>query len=180
MAVQKYNYEIPETLFQMIETEFDGETIANKYLESKNAAVFEDYGKKWMQRTYELGIKSENIDRAYEVLKAVAQDTATLLFPHEAQRFIEIAYLSVHLMSGVDIYTANAKELSFKVHDGTCKIYEALKTGLDADELQALPCKKACLTAVNTIFKLLKMTVHISMPNEMPRDGFCLFCAKKK
>jgi len=180
MAVQKYNYEIPETLFQTIETEFDAETIANKYLESKNEAIFEDYGKKWMQRTYELGTKPENIDRAYEVLKTVAQQTGTLLFPHEAQRFIEIAYLSVHLMSGIDIYTANAKELSFKVHDGTCKIYEALKAGLDPDELQALPCKKVCLTALNTIFKSLKMTVTVSMLNEMPKDGFCLFCAKKK
>ncbi len=180
MAVQKYNYEIPEALFQAIEAEFDAATIANKYLESKNAALFEDYGKKWMQRTYELGIKPENLDRSYEMLKKVAQKTGTLLFPHEAQRFIEIAYLSVHLMSGVDIYTANAKELSFKVHDGTCQIYEALKLSLKPDELQALPCKKACLSAVNTIFKLLKMNVDVSTLNEMPKDGFCLFSAKKK
>ena len=180
MTVQKYNYEIPETLFQAIETEFDGATITKKYLESKNAALFEDYGKKWMQRTYELGIKPENLDRSYEMLKKVAQKTGTLLFPHEAQRFIEIAYLSVHLMSGVDIFTANAKELSFKVHEGTCKIYEALKAGMNPEELQTLPCKKACLSAVDTIFKLLKMNVDVSMLSEMPKDKFCLFSAKKK
>jgi hypothetical protein len=180
MSVQKYNYEISEALFQAIESEFDGRAIATKYLASKNAAVFEEYGKKLMQRTYELGTKPENLDRSYEMLKKVAQKTGTLLFPHEAQRFIEIAYLSVHLMSGVDIYTVNAKELSFKVHEGTCKIYEALKASLSPDELQTLPCKKACLSAVDTIFKLLKMNVDVSMLSEMPNDKFCLFSAKKK
>ncbi|HUX98424.1 MAG TPA: hypothetical protein VMV49_02605 [Candidatus Deferrimicrobium sp.] len=178
--MQKYDYNIPEELFQTIEKEFDGDIIAKKYLESKDASLFETYGKKWMERTYELGTKPENMDRAYEVLKMAAQKTGELLFPHEAQRFIEIAYLSVHLMSGVNIYTANAKELSFQVNDGQCKIYEPLKINLSADELSALPCKHACLTAVNTIFRILKIPVDVSMLSEMSKDGFCSFCANKK
>ena len=180
MTVQKYNYHISEDLFQAIEKEFDGETIAKKYLETKDAAIFETYGKNWMTRTYELGSKPEHIDRAYEVLKMAAEKTGQLLFPHEAQRFIEIAYLSVHLMSGVNIYTANNNELSFKVLDKTCKIYETLKTGLSESELKELPCRGACLSAVKTIFELLKMNVDISMPNEIPKDGFCLFHANRK
>ncbi len=180
MSVQKYNYSISEDLFQAIEKEFDGEAIAKKFLETKDASVFEENGKNWMVRTHELGTKPENIDRTYEMMKLAAEKTGQLLFPHEAQRFIEIAYLSVHLMTGVNIYTANAKELSFKVLDGQCKIYESLKLGLSENELKSLPCKGACLTAVKTIFNILKMKVDASMPNQMPNDGFCLFRAEKK
>lgn len=180
MTVQKYNYKISEELFQAIEKEFDGEAIAKKYLETKDDSIFKPYGKDWMTRTYELGTKPENIDRTYEMMKIAAEKTGELLFPHEAQRFIEIAYLSIHLMSGVNIYTATATELSFKVLDGQCKIYETLKSGLSEDELKALPCKGACLAAVKTIFDLLKMGVDVSMDAEMPKDGFCLFCATKK
>ncbi len=180
MAVKKYNYKISEDLFQAIETEFDGDAIAKKFLEAKDASVFEAYGKNWMTRTYELGTKPENIDHTYEMIKQAAEKTGQLLFPHEAQRFIEIAYLSVHLMSGVNIYTANVKEFSFKVMDGQCKIYETLKTSMTEDELNTLPCKGACLTAVKTIFDILKMDVAVSNPNEMPKDGFCLFHAEKK
>ncbi|NVM30258.1 MAG: hypothetical protein HWN65_15545 [Candidatus Helarchaeota archaeon] len=180
MTVEKYNYKISDELFQTIEKEFDGAAIAKKFLESKDASIFEDYGKNWMQRTYELGTKPENMDRTYKMIKMAAEKTGQLLFPHEAQRFIEIAYLSVHLMSGVNIYTANVNEFSFKVLDGQCKIYESLKTGLSEEELKSLPCKGACLTAVKTIFDILKMNIDVSMPNEMPKDGFCLFLATKK
>ena len=180
MTVQKYNYHISEELFQTIEKEFDGEAIAQKYLNSKDTALFESYGKAWMQRTYELGTKPENIDRTYEMLKIAAEKTGELLFPHEAQRFIEIAYLSVHLMSGVNIHTATANEFSFKVMDTQCKIYETLKTGLSEAELKTLPCKAACLSAVKAIFEILKMDVDVSINAEMPQDGFCLFCATKK
>lgn len=180
MTVEKYEYNISEALFQTIEKEFDGEAIAKNYIDTKDASLFEEYGKKWMTRTFELGSKPENLDRAYEVLKTVAKKTGRLLFPHEAQRFIEIAYLSVHLMTGLNIYTATLNDFSFKVTDGECKIYETLKTGLSADELGALPCKGACLSGLNTIFKLLKMNTAVTMSQEMPKDGFCLFCAKKK
>ncbi len=180
MSVPKYNYHIPDELFQAIEQEFDGDTIGKKYMASEDASIFEEYGRNWMKRTYELGIKPENIDRAYEVLKIAAEKTGELLFPHEAQRFIEIAYLSVHLMSGLNIHTANIHELSFKVKQGQCKIYETLKTGLAQEKLNDLPCKGSCLSAIKTIFEILKMPVTVSMTAEMPSDGFCLFLAEKK
>ena len=180
MTVQKYNYRISEDLFQAIEKEFDGETIAKKFLEAKDASLFETYGKDWMTRTYELGTKPENIDHTYEMIKRASEKTGQLLFPHEAQRFIEIAYLSVHLMSGLSIYTANAAEFSYKVIDGQCKIYKTLKSSLAEEELNKMTCKRACLTAVKTIFDILKMDVAVSMPNEMPKDGYCLFHAEKK
>lgn len=180
MTVQKYNYKISEDLFQAIEKEFDGEAIAKKFLETKDASIFEEWGKNWMTRTHELASKPENIDHTYEMIKMMAEKTGQLLFPHEAQRFIEIAYLSVHLMSGVNIHTANANEFSFKVMDGQCKIFETLKTGMSEEELAALPCKKTCLTAVKTIFNILKMNVAVSVLNEMPKDGFCLFRAEQK
>ena len=77
-----FQFHISEELFQTIETEFDVEAIAKKYLESKDISIFEKYGKNWMQRTYELGTKPENIDRTYEMIKLAAEKTGELLFPH--------------------------------------------------------------------------------------------------
>ncbi|MHA1268873.1 MAG: hypothetical protein ACTSPY_03725 [Candidatus Helarchaeota archaeon] len=176
----KYNYKISEEFFTTIENEFNGETIAKEYLKTKDPSVFEIWGKKWMERTYELGLKPENIDRTYEIIKIAAEKTGQLLFPHEAQRFIELAYLSVHLMSGVNIYTATVDELSFKVMEGECTIYETLKNEIDLNNEVELPCKNACITAIKTLFDLLKMDVEVSILNEMQKDGFCLFCSKKK
>ncbi|MHA1651419.1 MAG: hypothetical protein ACTSYB_14600 [Candidatus Helarchaeota archaeon] len=51
---------------------------------------------------------------------------------------------------------------------------------LPEDELATFPCKSAYLSAVKTIFEILKMPVDVSMPNIMPKDGFCLFKSIKK
>lgn len=177
----KYDYNIPEELFKSIEDEFAGAKIAEKYLESKDASVFEEWGKNLMEKTYELGIKPEFSDHMYEMVKLVAEKTGEVKFPHEAQRFIEIVCLSIHLMSIVLIQTAYNKELSFSIVEGTCTVHNKLKEELSEEELKSLPCKGGCLTTWKTIFNLLKMDdVGVSQTQEMPNDGMCTFLAQRK
>ena len=181
MMQPRYDYNIKEELFKTIEDEFGGAKIAEKYLGSKDVSVFEEWGKNLMEKTYELGIKPEYIDHMYDVVKLSAEKTGEIRFPHEAQRFIEIACLSIHLMSVVLIQTAYPKELSFSIVEGTCTVHNKLKEGLSEDELKTLPCKGGCLTTWKTIFNILKMDdVEVSRTQEIPNDGMCTFLAQRK
>ncbi|MHA2051051.1 MAG: hypothetical protein ACW986_15670 [Promethearchaeota archaeon] len=180
MMTPKYDYNVPEELFKLIEDEFGGAKIAEKYLESKNASVFEDWGKNLMEKTYELGTKPEYNDHMYDMVKLSAKETGEIRFPHEAQRFIEIVCLSIHLMSVVLIQTAYPKELSFSIVEGTCTVHNKLKEGLNEEELKELPCKKGCLSTWKTIFNLLNMVdVEVSQSQEIPKDGMCTFLAQR-
>ena len=181
MMQPKYNFNLSEKLFKAIEDEFAGDNIGQKYLDSKNVAVFDDWGKNLMEKAYELGTKPENVDHTYEMIQMVDDETGEGRFPHEAQRFIEIACLSIHLMSVVLIQTAYPKELSFSIVEGTCTVHNKLKEGLSEDELKKLPCKGGCLTTWKTIFNILKMDdVEVTQTQEIPHDGMCTFLAQKK
>ena len=181
MMQPKFDYNIPEELCKSIEDEFAGVKIAEKYLESKNVSVFEKWGKNLMERTYELGTKPEYKDHLYEMVKLVAEKTGEVRFPHEAQRFIEIACLSIHLISVVLIQTAYNKELSFSIVEGTCTVHNKLKEALSEEELKSLPCKGGCLTTWKTIFNILKMDdVEVSQTQEIPNDKMCTFLAQRK
>ncbi len=178
--VTKYNYKLSEDLFVAIESEFDGDAIAKKYIETKDKSIFNDFGKNWMKKSLELGNKEEYIDHTYEMIKKVGEKTGQGLFPNSPQRFLEIAYLSVHLMSNVNIHTSNLFELSFKVLKDQCKIYKNLESELPTEELKDLPCKGACIEALKTLFEDFKIAVDLSMPHMMPADGECFFMIKKK
>lgn len=181
MMTPKYDYNVPEELFKIIEEEFGGRRIAEKYIESNNVSVFEEWGRNLMKKTYELGIKPEYNDHMYDMIKLSAEKTGEIRFPHEAQRFIEIACLSIHLMSVVLIQTAHNKELSFSIVKGTCTVHNKLKEALSEDELESLPCRGGCLTTWKTIFELLKMNdVEVTHTQEIPRDGMCTFLAQRK
>ena len=181
MMTPKFDYNIPEELFKILEDEFSGAKIAEKYLESKNSSIFDKWGKNLMERTYELGTKPEYNDHMYDMIKISAEKTGEITFPHEAQRFIEIACLSIHLMSVVLIQTAYNKELSFSIVEGTCTVHNKLKESLSEEELKSLPCKGGCLKTWKTIFNILKMNdVEISQTQEIPREGMCTFLATKK
>ena len=181
MMTPKYDYNIKEELFKTIEDDFGGAKIAEKYLESKDISVFEEWGKNLMEKAYELGIKPEYNDHMYDMIKLSAEKTGEIRFPHEAQRFIEIACLSIHLMSVVLIQTAYPKEFSFSIVEGTCTVHNKLKESLSEDELKSLPCKGGCKTAWQTIFNILKMDdIKVSQTQEIPRDGMCTFLAPRK
>ncbi|HEA70422.1 hypothetical protein LCGC14_1268870 [marine sediment metagenome] len=180
MMQPKFNYNISEELFKSIEDQFGGAKIAGKYIESKDDSIFKDWGRNLMEKVYELGTKPEFNDHLYEMVQMVAEKTGEVKFPHEAQRFIEIACLSIHLMSVVLIQTAYNKELSFSIVEGTCTVHNKLKEALSEEDLKALPCKGGCLTTWKTIFNILKMDdVEVSQTQEIPSDKMCTFLAKK-
>ena len=176
----KYDFYISDELFETIEKEFDGEAIAKKYAESKSIADFEEYGKQLMKRTMELSDQEKYRDRTYEVLLEAAKKTGELNFPHVAQRYIEIAYLSVHLMGVLQIEVNNAQELSFKVFEEDCKIYQSLKNLISEEELKTLPCQAACLSCLRTVFNGMVFDVELTMPEKMPENGDCFFRALRK
>ncbi|MFX0133694.1 MAG: hypothetical protein ACFFDN_08625 [Candidatus Hodarchaeota archaeon] len=178
--VTKYNYKLSENLFAAIESEFDGGAIAKKYVETKDKSIFNDFGKNWMKKTLELGNQEQYIDHTYEMIKKIGEKTGQGLFPNGPQRFIEIAYLSVHLMGNVNIHTSNLYELSFKVLKDQCKIYKTLESDLPPEELKELPCKGTCTEALKTLFEDFKISVDLSMPHMIPADGECFFMVKKK
>lgn len=181
MMTPKFDYNVPEELFKLIEDEFGGAKIAEKYLESKDSSVFEEWGRNLMEKTYELGTKPEYNDHMYDMIKLSAEKTGEITFPHEAQRFIEIVCLSIHLMSVVLIQTAYNKELSFSIVEGTCTVHKKLKEGLSEEEIKRLPCKGGCLTTWKTIFDLLKIDgVEVSQTEEIPSNGMCTFSARKE
>ena len=91
MMEPRYDYNVPEELFKLIEDEFAGAKIAKRYLESKDTSIFKEWGKGLMEKTYELGTRPEFNDHMYEMIRLVAKKTGEVKFPHEAQRFIEIA-----------------------------------------------------------------------------------------
>ncbi|MEM2133571.1 MAG: hypothetical protein QXG44_01875 [Candidatus Jordarchaeaceae archaeon] len=174
---EKYDFYIKDELFETIEKEFDGEAIAKKYAASKNIKDFEEWGKQLMLRTMELSDQEKYRDRTYEVLLEAAKKTGQLIFPHVAQRYIEIAYLSVHLMGIVQIEANNAQELSFKVVENDCKIYQSLKNLISQEELKKLPCQAACLSALKTVFDKMGFQVKLNMLQKMPESGVCYFQA---
>ena len=181
MMTPKFDYNVPEELFKILEDEFNGTKIAEKYLESKDSSIFVEWGKNLMERTYELGTKPKYNDHMYDMIKLSAEKTGEITFPHEAQRFIEIVCLSIHLMSVVLIQTAYNKELSFSIVKGTCTVHNKLKESLSVEELNLLPCKGGCLTTWKTIFNLLNMDdVELEQTQEMPNDGMCTFLANRK
>ncbi|MGQ9721881.1 MAG: hypothetical protein ACUVXA_11235 [Candidatus Jordarchaeum sp.] len=177
---EKYDFYIKDELFETIEKEFDGETIAKKYAQSKNIKDFEEYGKQLMLRTIELSDQEKYRDRTYQVLLESAKKTGELIFPHVAQRYIEIAYLSVHLMGVVQIEANNAQELSFKVAEEDCKIYQSLKNLISKEELEKLPCQAACLSTLKTVFDKMGFKVETNMLEKMPENGECYFQTLKK
>ncbi|MBY8984502.1 MAG: hypothetical protein KGD65_05530 [Candidatus Lokiarchaeota archaeon] len=181
MMQPRFDYNLKEELFKAIEDEFGGAKIAQKYIESKDVSVFEEWGKSLMEKTYKLGTEPGFVDHLYEMVQLVSEKTGEVRFPHEAQRFIELACLSIHLMSVVLIQTAYHKELSFSIVEGTCTVHNKLKEALSEEELKSLPCKGGCKTAWQTIFNILKMDdVEVSQTQEIPCDGMCTFLAPRK
>jgi hypothetical protein len=177
---EKYQYYIADELYETIEKEFDAEAIAKKYAKSKSIKDFEEYGKQLMKRTMELSDQEKYRDHTYEVLLEAAEKTGELIFPHAAQRYIEIAYLSVHLMPILQVEANNSQELSFKVFENECKIYQSLKNLISEKELKKLPCQAACLSCLKTVFDDMGFKVELTMPEKMPENGDCFFQALRK
>lgn len=136
--------------------------------------VFGAYGARLMQRTRELG--EQYMDHTYEILKAAAEKTGRLHFPHVAQRFLEIAYLATQPVSTVDIAENNHYRLVNRMGP-YCVIYKGVKECCGDTVGDQMPCRHACLTAMQSLYDALRLDVTVTQEALMSKDGQCRFVA---
>jgi hypothetical protein len=100
-----------------------------------------------------------------------------MYFPLVPQRFVEIAYLGVMSFLSLSVVQNNSERLAYKLT--TCDIYENIEQRCGSDVASLLPCRYACLSALNTLFQDLNIKVTIDMEATMAKNGYCQFCAIK-
>jgi hypothetical protein len=173
-------------MIKMIHEEFDPEKVSTAYAElvKKTPAdklpeaakkFFEDWGKRWMNRSLELGEKYT--DRTYEVLRDAADKTGVLAFPLIPERFVEIAYLSTQPIYTVPIVENGARGLTFKM--AFCDYYKGFREKAGEEVTDTLHCKHMCLAACRTAFESFGFKVNVGMDYTMPADGFCQFSIRR-
>lgn len=180
------SFDLDEGMIRTIGKEFDVQNIVGKFAEAikgesgdaqeKTAEeIFGQYGVKWMKRTMELG--EEYSDTTYETMIRVIEKTGCMYFPLVPQRFVEIAYLGTQSIFTLPIVQNNGEKLTYKL--AMCDTFKAVKENCGEGVADSLPCRHACLQALETVFKDLDIAVTIGMDATMPRDDYCQFSATK-
>ena len=184
--VKIYEYNLDEKMLQRLEKEFDAARIADRFsqaiagksqAEIENIArdIFTDYGREWMKRTIQLG--EEHHDRTYEVLKTAAEHAKRYRFGIFPQRFLEIAYLAIQDFSSLPIKECTAQRLRYQIKD--CTVFKQLQARGGDQLTRPMPCRHACLTALQTVHDDLGLDATVSMPHAMVPDGYCEFLASQ-
>jgi hypothetical protein len=182
----KYSFELDTDMLKLIAQEFKPATIVSNFaraiegkkgeeVEAIGKKIFEEYGRDWMKRTIQLS--EEYPDRTYEVMKEAADKTGVLVFPHIAQRFLEIAYLSTHGLSTLPIVENNYQNLIYKMVD--CQIWSNMKETCGEAIANLLPCRYACLAACQAVGQELGMDLMIEMNATMPKTDYCEFALRR-
>ena len=189
----KLSYDLNEEMLRILAQEFKPTAVVDQFTatlkgpgagnaEKVAAQVFGDFGKRWMKRSLELG--EQFPDATYETLKQIMEKTGTGRFPMVPQRFVEIAYLGVLSLLSIKVVQNNGQRLAYRIPQ--CDIYQALtQKGTDVGGVlspskdKQLPCRYACLGALDTLFKELNMPVKIEMEAQIPQQGFCQFAATR-
>ncbi len=186
-STEAYSFDLAEEMVQRLEQEFGPETLrselqkafpggaAGAAREVEADAFFADFGRRWMQRTLELG--EQYSDRTYEVLKQAARDTGTLSFPFIPQRFIEIAYLSTQPIYTLPIVENSARGLTFKMP--FCAYFKVVREEMGKELAHQLHCKAACLEACRRAFEHFGFNVGVTMDAAQPADDYCQFSIRK-
>lgn len=167
---KEFNVEkLTEAFAQSIVSKAEGE------IEGIAKKMYGEFGENLMKRITELGKKYTT--RTLEVVKEVAEKTGRYTFPHIPQHFLEIMYTTTQpTLAALYILENNAWNLSFKMY--TCTFFNALKEKCGEGVAKLMPCKYACLSASDTLYKGLDMKVESSMDASMAKDGYCQFTAK--
>jgi len=182
----KYSFELNTDILKLIAQEFEPVRVVSNFaraiqgkkgkeVEVIGKRIFEEYGTNWMKRTIQLS--EEYPDRTYEVLKAAADETGMLVFPHVAQRFLEIAYLSSHELATLPIMENNNRNLIYRMVD--CLIWSNMKEKCGEAIANLLPCRYACLAACQAVREDLDMDLVIEMNATMPKAGYCEFSLRR-
>jgi len=182
-----YSYELHPEMLKALGEEFDPEKLASDFnseidgksldeVENIGKTFFENHGKKWIEKTYQLG--EEYQDRTYESLKmAIDKTDGHLKFALLPQRFIEIAYLSTQDIAILPILENNPERLVYRMAE--CKNYKCIKEKCGDEVADLLTCRHACLTACEVLHKELDIDAKIEMEYTVVKDGYCQFKASK-
>jgi hypothetical protein len=182
-----WTFDLSEEMVDRIKNEFDPhdavEELAKK-IEGKSPAeaqkvaeeYFADYGRRWMDRSLELG--NQYRDRTYETLVAAAQKTAEMAFPFIPERFIEIAYLSTQPIYSLPIVENTKMRFAFKM--AFCDTIEALREQCGDALADALPCRTGCLAATERAFSANGFAVVVAQEASIVSDDFCQFSVTRK
>ncbi len=182
-----WTFDLAEDLIDSIKSEFDpndavGELaprVAGKPAgEAEEAALqfFTNYGRRWMDRTLELGEKHS--DRAYETLKAAAERTGELAFPFIPERFVEIAYLATQPIYSLPIVENTVNTFSYKMV--FCDTITALREQCGDELADRLPCRAGCLAAAERAFTSKGFNVVVSQDSRLSDGEFCQFTVRRE
>lgn len=170
-----YSWDLAEEMIGRLEQEFGPEALRAE-LKAKGGkgprgALFADFGRRWMERTLELG--EQHSDRTYDTLKAAAAKTGSLSFPFIPERFIEIAYLSTQPIYTLPIVENGARGLVFRVP--FCAYIKMIREELGEEAADRLECRRACLAACRFAFERFGFEVKVGMDAAVPKDEYCQF-----
>ena len=174
MMKQDYSFDPDEEMVAQLEREFGPETLRSELKKAPKPSAgsfFADFGRRWMERTIDLG--ERHSDRSYEVLKTAAAKTGSLSFPFIPERFIEIAYLGTQPIYTVPIVENSARALVFKMP--FCAYFTVIREEMGEAFAGELRCRDACLTACRTAFQHFGFNVSVAMDATMANGEYCQF-----
>jgi len=170
-------FDLSEEMVRIIEKEFGPNALRKELRAAKpadNEAFFADFGRRWMERTLDLGEKYT--DRTYEVLKEAVAKTGHYAFPFVGERLVEIAYLSTQPIYTLPIVENGAGGLVFKMP--FCEFFRVTREELGEDAATRLDCKTGCLTACRLAFERKGFKVSVGMDATMPANEYCQFAIR--
>jgi len=178
-----YPFDLAEEMVTQLEQEFGpealGKEMANSFDGEPDAAAakqfFEDFGRRWMTRSIELG--EQYPDQTWEKLQETAKRIPQMRFPFLAERYIEIAYLCTQPIYMLPIVENGAPGLVFKM--AFCGYFNAIQETQGEEFANQLHCKGACLEACGKAFEHFEQDVNIGIDSTMPADGVCQFSIRK-
>jgi len=183
---EEISFDIDQRILDVIFQEFDvnklidnfAKSIENKKekeIEDIAKELFSEYGRNLMTRAMELGEKYP--DRTYEVIKKVAEKTGVGPFPHVAQRLLEIFNMGTQ-RKALTIVTSNPSQLTYRV--GPCVFLNAIKEKCGENVAELLTCRHMDLSASETLYNGLGLSVNVRMEASIPSEGYCQFTALSK
>ena len=182
-----YSFELNTDMVGLIRKDFDPPLIVSEFAKALGEKgggqpevvaekIFGKYGVEWMRKSIQLG--EEYPDRTYEVLRIAADKTGELVFPLVLQRFMEIAYLSTQQFRKLNIVENWSRRLVYMLKD--CYMFKTLQGKCGAEVANLLPCRHACLAAIQTAASELQMDVTAEMEAMMVKDGYCQFAINRR
>jgi len=183
---EEISFDIDQRILDKVSQEFDVKKLIDdfaKRIENKKREeiediakkVFGEYGRSLMARTMELGERYS--DRTYVVIKKVAEKTGVGPFPHASQRFLEIFNMGTQ-QNVLKVVVSTTSKLTHRV--GPCVFLDAIRQKCGEDVAKLLTCKHIDLSALETLYNNLNLSVDVRMEASIPSEGYCQFTAVRK